>query len=138
MLNPADRGIRGNSHMIMQDKNNLQIADLILQWIDERVGKRVRGTSDRRQHEHLQKVVVFTGASSGPVRRRRRYRRPSATVICAAAPAPSDRRRRTNFTGVVRVEDSSMPVEPLRHAARRVRHVRAGRPHRLALASPRA
>lgn len=40
MLNPPDRGIRGNSHMIMQDKNNLQIADLILQWIDERVGKR--------------------------------------------------------------------------------------------------
>ena len=39
MLNPADRGIRGNSHMIMQDKNNLQIADLILQWIDERVSK---------------------------------------------------------------------------------------------------
>jgi hypothetical protein len=29
----------GNSHMIMQDKNNLQIADLILQWIDESVGK---------------------------------------------------------------------------------------------------
>lgn len=40
MLNPPDRGIRGNSHMIMQDKNNLQIADLILQWMDERVSKR--------------------------------------------------------------------------------------------------
>ena len=40
MLNPPDRGIRGNSHMIMQDKNNLQIADVILQWIDERVRKR--------------------------------------------------------------------------------------------------
>jgi hypothetical protein len=39
MLNPPDRGIRGNSHMIMQDKNNLQIADLILKWIDERVSK---------------------------------------------------------------------------------------------------
>ena len=26
-------GIRGNSHMIMQDRNSLQIADLILQWI---------------------------------------------------------------------------------------------------------
>ena len=39
----AERGIRGNSHMIMQDKNNLQIADLILQWIDERVSKRSRG-----------------------------------------------------------------------------------------------
>ena len=36
-------GIRGNSHMIMQDKNNLQIADLILQWIDEHVSKRSGG-----------------------------------------------------------------------------------------------
>lgn len=40
MLSPAETGIRGNSHMIMQDKNNLQIADLILKWIDERVSKR--------------------------------------------------------------------------------------------------
>ena len=40
MLAPPERGIRGNSHMIMQDKNNLQIADLILQWIDERVSTR--------------------------------------------------------------------------------------------------
>jgi pimeloyl-ACP methyl ester carboxylesterase len=40
MLTPPDRGIRGNSHMIMQDTNNLQIADLILQWMDEQVSKR--------------------------------------------------------------------------------------------------
>ncbi len=40
MLSPAETGIRGNSHMIMQDKNNLQIADLILKWIDERVNAR--------------------------------------------------------------------------------------------------
>jgi pimeloyl-ACP methyl ester carboxylesterase len=40
MLAPPDRGIRGNSHMIMQDKNHLQIADLILQWIDAHVSKR--------------------------------------------------------------------------------------------------
>jgi pimeloyl-ACP methyl ester carboxylesterase len=34
-------GIKGNSHMLMQDKNNLQLADLILRWIDDRVeGKR--------------------------------------------------------------------------------------------------
>jgi pimeloyl-ACP methyl ester carboxylesterase len=39
MLAPPERGIRGNSHMIMQDKNHLQIADLILKWIDERVSK---------------------------------------------------------------------------------------------------
>jgi pimeloyl-ACP methyl ester carboxylesterase len=43
MLNPPDRGIRGNSHMIMQDKNHLQIADLILQWIDVHVSKRSAG-----------------------------------------------------------------------------------------------
>ena len=41
MLNPPERGIRGNSHMIMQDKNHLQIADLILQWIAERVMRSV-------------------------------------------------------------------------------------------------
>ena len=39
MLSPSESGIRGNSHMIMQDKNNLQIADLILKWIDDRVSK---------------------------------------------------------------------------------------------------
>jgi hypothetical protein len=43
MLNPSDRGIRGNSDMIIQDKNNLQIADLILQWVDEHVSKRSGG-----------------------------------------------------------------------------------------------
>jgi pimeloyl-ACP methyl ester carboxylesterase len=35
MLHPADAGIHGNSHMIMQDKNNLQIADLIMKWITQ-------------------------------------------------------------------------------------------------------
>ena len=30
--------------MIMQDKNNLQIADLILKWIDERVTQARRGS----------------------------------------------------------------------------------------------
>jgi pimeloyl-ACP methyl ester carboxylesterase len=40
MLSPAETGIHGNSHMIMQDKNNLQIADLILEWIDAYAGKR--------------------------------------------------------------------------------------------------
>jgi hypothetical protein len=43
MLNPPERGIRGNSHMIMQDKNHLQIADLILQWMEARVGTRGGG-----------------------------------------------------------------------------------------------
>ena len=43
MLDPSERGIKGNSHMIMQDRNHLQIADLILKWIDGRVPKRAAG-----------------------------------------------------------------------------------------------
>ena len=39
MLSPAETGMHGNSHMIMQDKNNLQVADLIIKWIGERAGK---------------------------------------------------------------------------------------------------
>jgi pimeloyl-ACP methyl ester carboxylesterase len=42
MLYPPELGIHGNSHMIMQDKNNLEIADLILDWIDKNVGTKVR------------------------------------------------------------------------------------------------
>ena len=33
-------GIKGNSHMLMQDKNNLQLADLILGWLDKHVDKK--------------------------------------------------------------------------------------------------
>ena len=33
-------GIKGNSHMLMQDKNNLQLADLILGWIDDHIVER--------------------------------------------------------------------------------------------------
>lgn len=40
MISPAEIGARGNSHMIMQDQNYLQVAELILAWIDERVSKR--------------------------------------------------------------------------------------------------
>jgi pimeloyl-ACP methyl ester carboxylesterase len=40
MLWPPDLGIHGNSHMIMNDKNSDQIADLILNWINANVGKK--------------------------------------------------------------------------------------------------
>ena len=30
-------GIRGNSHMLMQDRNNLQLADMVIAWIDKHV-----------------------------------------------------------------------------------------------------
>ncbi|MEO8060111.1 MAG: hypothetical protein ABI671_17490 [Burkholderiales bacterium] len=32
-------GIKGNSHMFMQDKNNLQIADILVNWVGEHVDK---------------------------------------------------------------------------------------------------
>ncbi len=37
MMSLPKLGIKGNSHMLMQDKNNLQLADLILAWIDKHV-----------------------------------------------------------------------------------------------------
>lgn len=38
MLHLPAAGLRGNSHMMMQDRNNLQVADLIMKWIDTNVG----------------------------------------------------------------------------------------------------
>ena len=35
-----DAGLHGNSHMFMQDKNNLQVADIILDWIAHHVEKK--------------------------------------------------------------------------------------------------
>jgi pimeloyl-ACP methyl ester carboxylesterase len=46
MMHLPKLGIRGNSHMLMQDKNNVQLADLILSWIDDHV-ERKNGTSSR-------------------------------------------------------------------------------------------
>jgi hypothetical protein len=33
-------GIKGNSHMLMQDRNSLDLADLILRWIGSHVEAR--------------------------------------------------------------------------------------------------
>lgn len=35
MMFPPDLGIAGNSHMLMMDRNNLQIADLVLDWLEQ-------------------------------------------------------------------------------------------------------
>ena len=34
-----DLGIRGNSHMMMMDRNNLQVADVILKWLAENAAR---------------------------------------------------------------------------------------------------
>lgn len=36
-INLVERGIRGNSHMLMLDLNNLQLADMILEWLARNV-----------------------------------------------------------------------------------------------------
>jgi pimeloyl-ACP methyl ester carboxylesterase len=38
MLHLPDAGLHGNSHMMMLDKNNLQVANLLLSWLDQNVG----------------------------------------------------------------------------------------------------
>ncbi len=46
MMSLPKLGIKGNSHMLMQDRNNLQLADLILNWIDQNV----EGKKAARRH----------------------------------------------------------------------------------------
>ena len=36
-INLPDIGIKGNSHMLMQDTNNLEVADRVLAWLRSRV-----------------------------------------------------------------------------------------------------
>lgn len=38
LMTTTEAGLRGNSHMLMMDTNNLQVADLILSWIKAKTG----------------------------------------------------------------------------------------------------
>jgi hypothetical protein len=40
MMHLPALGIRGNSHMLMQDRNSDRIADLLIAWIDRHVEHR--------------------------------------------------------------------------------------------------
>jgi len=44
MMHLPAMGIKGNSHMLMQDKNSDQIAELVIGWIDRHVEAKNRGT----------------------------------------------------------------------------------------------
>ena len=44
MMHLPAMGIKGNSHMLMQDKNSDQIAELVIGWIEKHVETRNRGT----------------------------------------------------------------------------------------------
>jgi 4-carboxymuconolactone decarboxylase len=76
MLAPPERGIRGNSHMIMQDRNSLQIADLILQWIDAHAGKTLRQEPARPSGELQQRIAPGLAALTDDVLYGDVWRRP--------------------------------------------------------------
>ena len=44
MMHLPALGIKGNSHMLMQDRNSDQLADLVISWIDKHVEKKTAGT----------------------------------------------------------------------------------------------
>lgn len=46
MMHLPASGIKGNSHMLMQDRNNLQIADLVLRWIDAHVEAKMERSTE--------------------------------------------------------------------------------------------
>lgn len=52
MVHLPEIGIRGNSHMMMQDKNSNQIAELIFKWIDRNVDRKGGGRDDDDDHGH--------------------------------------------------------------------------------------
>jgi hypothetical protein len=66
MLSPAEIGARGNSHMIMQDKNHLQVADLILKWIDERGDQMIGAASSHRISLMTNRITARAIARSSP------------------------------------------------------------------------
>ncbi len=43
MMHLPALGIKGNSHMLMQDRNSDQLADLVLRWIDTHVERKTAG-----------------------------------------------------------------------------------------------
>jgi pimeloyl-ACP methyl ester carboxylesterase len=46
-----DFGIRGNSHMLMMDNNNLKLADILLGWVHQNVEKRNGGHDHDDDHD---------------------------------------------------------------------------------------
>src|SRR6185295_7621344 len=121
MLSPTETGVRGNSHMIMQDKNNLQIADLILKWIDERVSKRTVRQVMRGKPTGAFTTMTSIGLATGTlasVALLASVSTEARTIVVthggsrAVRPAPAE-----NLTGGVRVEvsdehDNGSPLSP--------------------------
>ena len=63
-----EAGHKGNSHMLMMDKNNLQIADLIIGWIGESVATRSKST--RTSNRVIPLDIGLSGPEGGCCTRR--------------------------------------------------------------------
>lgn len=48
MMHLPEMGIKGNSHMLMQDRNSDQVADLVIAWLDRHVDRKTRATRGTR------------------------------------------------------------------------------------------
>ena len=97
MMYLPQMGIKGNSHMLMQDRNNLQLADLIVNWIDKARRKEERRCEPRagavRRHA-LNVVAVIAAVTRVPLatpvslpkpRKRPRTRPPSSRATASPA-----------------------------------------------------
>jgi pimeloyl-ACP methyl ester carboxylesterase len=85
LLHLPEIGIRGNTHMFMLDKNNLQIADLLLGWIDTHVEHR-QGDSCMNRSAPSKRIRGKTVSLSAPGRVARGTRAP---FCVASSPARS-------------------------------------------------
>ena len=47
LLATYEQGVHGNTHMMMMDVNNLQVADWILNWVEKNVAKKTLAVSER-------------------------------------------------------------------------------------------
>lgn len=48
MMHLPEMGIKGNSHMLMQDRNSDRIADLVIAWLDQHVDRKARTANSTR------------------------------------------------------------------------------------------
>ena len=81
-INLPDIGIKGNSHMVMQDKNSDQVAEVIQKWLTSKgiVGLRACPARDaaRRGASQMRDPGCFTSVTGVPGLQR--------IIACCAAP----------------------------------------------------
>ena len=141
MMSLPKLGIKGNSHMLMQDKNNLQLADLILAWIDKHVEARRRGGERQEMKRKITRRELGALAAAAMVvprpsaacsaqnprlrRARARHRRVELPLVRRRARDAGSRHRVQRHADVCRALDSRAGAASLSGGAD-PRRLRAG------------